>query len=138
MQTARRWAALAVCSLVVTSCSFVFADHHVAPADPSGCWCGEWCSHCNGHHGPIRARICQQDSCTYCAHFSGRFLGFVPFAYKVPLTVTGVSEGRTHLTGQSHLPIFGDFCCNVEVTACDFVASYNATKDQGQFTMQRQ
>ena len=33
--------------------------------------------------------------------------------------------------------MFGDFCCNAEVTACGFVASYTSPKDEGQFTMRR-
>ena len=107
-------------------------------ADPSGRWSGNWCSFTNGHHGKIRASVRQIDDCSYQVKFCGTFLGVVPFAYSVPMTVTGQgADGRTILTGQSHLPLFGEFCCRAEVTDCDFIASYTSPKDQGQFTMQR-
>lgn len=106
--------------------------------NPCGRWAGSWCSTTNAHHGRIHARVCQIDGSTYKMRFTGTFLGVVPFTYSVPMTVTGqTAAGRTSLSGQSHLPLFGSFCCNAEVGACDFVASYTSPKDQGTFTMQR-
>jgi hypothetical protein len=106
--------------------------------DPAGCWNGSWCSNTNGHNGRLHARVRQIDGRTYKARFHGTFAGVVPFTYSVPMTVTGqAADGRTYLSGQSRLPLFGQFCCQAEVTACDLTASYSSSKDAGQFVMQR-
>ena len=138
MHAKRGLVAIAVCS-VFTLSAHLNADGTVAPGDPCGCWCGEWCSYTNGHHGAIKARVCQVDACTYCVHYSGRFLGILPFAYSAPMTVTGTTpDGKTLLYSQSNSPILGQFTANAEVTACNFTACYSSCKDQGQFVMTRQ
>jgi hypothetical protein len=122
----------------ITFSSVLVGQSMLQADDPTGRWGGSWCSFTNGHHGKINARICQVDNGTYNVRFCGTFAGVVPFTYSVPMCVTGQSaDGRTYLSGQSHLPFFGDFCCQAEVTTCDFVASYTSSKDQGQFVMQR-
>src|SRR6516165_10792270 len=121
MKFIRQWAVALAIGAVLAEQSSLHAD------DPVGRWGGTWCSSTNGHHGRICARVCQVDNCTYHVRFSGTFAGVVPFTYSVPMSVTGQSaDGRTYLSGQSHLPLFGDFCCQAEVTACNFVASYSS------------
>ena len=132
MSGPRLWAVLFLSVSAIFNASPVKAD------DPCGRWAGTWCSNTNGHHGRIHARVCQIDNSTYRMRFTGTFMGVVPFTYSVRMSVTGQSaDGRTTLSGQSRLPLFGVFCCNAEVGACDFVASYTSSKDQGTFTMQR-
>jgi hypothetical protein len=46
------------------------------------------------------------------------------------------ADGSVYLSGQSHLPVFGDFTCNARIADCDFMASYCSDKDQGEFVMQ--
>src|SRR6476659_4569163 len=100
-------------------------------SDPSGTWVGEWVSSSSGHQGPIKAHIRQVDNCTYRACFCGRFLYVVPFAYSVPMQVTGqTTSGATILTAQSWLPGFGDFTCRATVSQCRFDACYVSPKDR--------
>ena len=57
----------------------------------------------------------------------------------LPLHVTGQSEeGYTLLSGQANLPLFGAFCCEAEVSECDFIATYSSSNDHGHFVMRRQ
>lgn len=105
---------------------------------PCGKWSGRWTSTSNGRGGRLSARISQEDASTYHVRFTGTFFKVIPFTYAVPMTVTGVdADGTIHLSGQAQLPMFGQFCCNANVTACDFVASYSSSKDQGQFNLSR-
>ena len=107
-------------------------------SDPSGIWTGEWVSSSSGHQGPIKAHIRQVDACTYRACFCGRFLHVVPFAYSVPMHVSGrTATGATLLTAQSWLPGFGNFTCRAAVSPCHFNACYTSPKDSGRFTMTR-
>ncbi len=129
------WSALCLLFAVPTLAA------EVAPppsTDPAGCWAGTWCSSTNGHHGPIQMRLCLLEGGCYRAHFRGRYMGIVPFQYCVQLSVTGQTpDGKTLLSGQSNLPLFGNFCCSAEASDCQFTASYTSSKDQGQFSMTR-
>ena len=65
------------------------------------------------------ARLKQVDACTYRARFTGTFLKVIPFTYSVPLQVAGQgADGSVWLTGQSRLPIFGEFTTQARVDAC--------------------
>ncbi len=124
--------------VVVTTFVSAQAAGSAAASDPSGAWTGEWVSSQTGHHGPIKAHLRQIDGCTYRACFCGRFLGVVPFAYSVPMQVTGrTATGSTILTAQSWLPGFGDFTCRATVSNCQLNACYSSPKDTGRFTMTR-
>jgi hypothetical protein len=131
MKTSHGIAALVLIGIVVVSSQPVMA------AGPCGKWSGRWCSTSNGRSGRLTARVEQVDVSTYQVRFTGTFMKVIPFTYSVPMTVTAVGDGRTHLSGQSRLPMFGNFCCNAEITACDFVASYSSEKDSGQFILSR-
>jgi hypothetical protein len=123
---------------VVVACLVIALPRAAGASDPSGAWRGEWVSSVNGHQGPIKAHIRQIDDCTYRACFCGRFLHVVPFAYSVPMQVTGrTTTGATVLTAQSWLPGFGDFTCRAVVSPCHFNACYWSPKDNGRFTMTR-
>jgi hypothetical protein len=131
MKTSHGIAALVFIGFVVVSSLPVMAG---GPCDK---WSGRWCSSTNGRSGRLTARVEQVDASTYQVRFTGTFMKVIPFTYSVPMTVTAVGDGRTHLSGQSRLPMFGNFCCNAEITACDFVASYSSEKDSGQFILSR-
>ena len=103
-----------------------------------GRFAGSWCSEGTGHQGRMCARLKQVDACTYRARFTGTFLKVIPFTYSVPLQVAGQgADGSVWLTGQSRLPIFGDFTTQARVDACGVQATYHSPKDHGTFTMQR-
>lgn len=125
-------------ALLVLLGSIFCSSQSAKASNPEGRWGGTWSSQSSGHQGKLCARISQIDACTYKAKFSGTFFGIVPFVYSVPLTVTGQGEdGRTFLSGRARLPFFGTFCCNAEITQCDFIARYTSPKDNGQFVMRR-
>lgn len=137
MYSSRRVVSLGLAALLALAPS-LFVPASGFAADPCGKFSGTWCSQTNGHHGKLCVRMKQIDGCTYKAHFAGSFLGAVPFCYSVPLCVTGQDAyGNVYLSGQSHLPIFGDFTCNAVVTDCSFTANYCSEKDQGEFVMER-
>jgi hypothetical protein len=131
MKASQRIAVLVVFGLIVAAAQTLQAE------EPCGRWSGRWCSTTNGRGGRLSARVEKIDACTYQVRFSGTFFKVVPFTYSVPMKVTGQADGRTQLSGQARLPMFGQFCCNAEVTACDFVASYSSSKDSGQFILSR-
>ncbi|QDT52461.1 hypothetical protein Pan44_04730 [Caulifigura coniformis] len=124
--------------LAITGCVFLASPSLAHAVGPDGTWSGEWISSSSGHQGPIKAHIRQVDACTYRACFCGRFLHVVPFAYSVPMKVTGrTASGATVLTAQSWLPGFGDFTCRAHVSQCQFNACYVSPKDRGRFVMTR-
>ncbi len=125
-------------AVVVLVGSVAVASQPVKADGPCGKYSGRWCSTTNGRGGRLTARVEQSDASTYHVRFTGTFFKVIPFTYSVPMTVTAVdAEGRTHLSGQSKLPMFGNFCCNAQVTGCDFVASYSSERDSGQFILSR-
>ncbi|MGE3317030.1 MAG: hypothetical protein AB7O26_18090 [Planctomycetaceae bacterium] len=123
---------------VVLIGSMLLSARPVEASSPCGKYRGRWCSTTNGRGGRLTARVEQTDASTYQVRFTGTFFKVIPFTYSVPMTVTAVdAEGRTHLSGQSKLPMFGNFCCNAQVTGCDFVASYSSERDSGQFILSK-
>lgn len=101
-------------------------------------YAGTWESKTTGHHGRIRARVQQEDCCTYRVTFCGTFAGIIPFAYSVPMKVTGRSDdGTIYLHGHSRLPLFGDFTAHACMNGCHFNATYHSADDYGCFTMER-
>ena len=104
----------------------------------AGRFSGSWCSHTSGHQGRMCARLKQVDDCTYRARFTGTFLGIVPFAYSVPMSVTGQSpDGTMWLSSRSRLPLFGDFSTQARVDSAGMTATYWSRRDQGTFEMSR-
>lgn len=100
-------------------------------------YAGTWCSETNGHNGKLHARVRQTDECTYKVRYCGTFLKVVPFMYSAPMTVTGQGpNGEVYLTNTSRLPLFGEFTSNAVMTENEFVATYSAASDKGQFVMQ--
>ena len=109
-----------------------------APTDLSGRWTGTWLSHSNGHDGPITGDFSKIDDDHYCVHFSGRFMGLLPFDYDVVLTVTERKEDQLTMSGSSNLGfLFGTFWYTATVTDTSFVASYCSKRDHGVFSMTR-
>jgi hypothetical protein len=123
------WACLAV-GLCTPA---VLANEGVA-----GRFSGSWCSQSSGHQGRMCANLRQTDACTYRARFTGTFLGIVPFAYSVPMTVTGQSpDGAVWLSSRSRLPLFGEFTTQARVDSAGMSATYWSRRDQGTFEMPR-
>ncbi len=109
-----------------------------APTDLSGHWSGTWLSHSNGHDGPLTGDFRKIDDDHYCVHFSGRFMGLLPFDYDVVLTVTERKGDQMTMSGSSNLGfLFGTFWYTATVTDTSFVASYCSKRDQGVFNMTR-
>lgn len=109
-----------------------------APTDLSGHWSGTWCSHSNGHDGPICGDFRKIDENNYCVHFSGKFWGLFPFEYDVMLTVVERKEDSVTMSGSKNLGLlFGTFSYNATVTETTFNASYCSRKDHGVFHMTR-
>jgi hypothetical protein len=104
-----------------------------------GRWtCGSWHSHCNSHHGKLRATISRTCNGNYECTFSGTFFGFVPFRYTATLIVTGCGDGVVYFRSSRNLPLFGGtFSMCGSATACKFTANYTSPKDRGVFTMSR-
>ena len=109
----------------------------VAVPDLSGCWSGTWCSHKNGHHGPMKATFTHLGNNCYEVCFKGRFMAVLPFSYKTNLQVTHGSDGTAYLTGHEHLPLFGDFTMSAAATDCQFVSNFCAKRDHGVFNLTR-
>lgn len=104
----------------------------------SGPWHGYWISCVNRHTGPMNANFCLRCDGHYDVTFNGRFWKLIPFHYKTTLTVTGYENGKVYLSGSHFLgPVLGSFSYNAWSDGCQFVSSYCARKDNGQFVMSR-
>lgn len=144
----RRSALAALAAAVMPLGSFeagrlLAADSAEQPAvvncpDLSGCWnCGYWKSHCNTHHGNLRAVFCKC-GCNYEVTWSGTFFKVIPFRYTQTLYVTGCKDGTVFFRASRNLPMFGGtFCMNGSATACKFTAHYTSPKDRGVFVLSR-
>lgn len=126
--------------LVLGAClALLFCARPVQAHDGvAGGFSGSWCSQTSGHQGRMCARLRQVDDCTYRARFTGTFLKIIPFAYSVPMTVTGQSpDGAVFLGSRSRLPLFGEFSTQARVDSAGMSATYWSRRDQGSFEMSR-
>lgn len=103
----------------------------------SGNWTGSWFSEGSGHKGPMKAIFKSSGNDTYEVAFSGRFLKFIPFRYKVHLTVTGKEGKKLILNGNQKLLGFGIFEYNAIADDTSFIANYSSKKDNGRFELYR-
>ena len=105
--------------------------------DLSGTWAGRWESFNTGHNGPLRCTLVKLDETSYQANFNGRFFKIIPFRYSVTLYVEQDGDVVT-LSGQNYLGRrFGTFYYTAEADETSFTASYNSSKDCGQFVLSR-
>jgi len=107
--------------------------------DITGRWdCGYWKSHCNSHHGKLRADISRCADGNYRCTFSGTFFQVIPFRYTATLIVTGHGDGSVHFRASRNMPMFGGmFTMCGHATACRFTANYSSKKDRGVFVLSR-
>jgi hypothetical protein len=106
-------------------------------SDLDGKWKGTWQDTQSGHHGPLKATFAKCDDSHYHVVFTGRFFMVFPFRYSVTLDVTGTVDGKTMLSGESKLPLFGVFTYQAEATVCEFVAHFSSRRYQGRFDLKR-
>jgi len=105
--------------------------------DLSGSWTGRWNSFNTGHNGPLRCTFTKLDETSYLANFSGRFFKIIPFRYSVTLYVEQDADVVT-LSGQNYLGRrYGTFYYTAEADETSFTASYDSSKDCGQFVLTR-
>jgi len=106
-------------------------------ADLTGTWKGEWRSHTNGHHGPIKASFKRINGSQYRVRFCGRFLTVIPFFYTETFDVLSDDGQTVQLQAQSQLCVFGSFHCRAAANCCHFNANYASEQDRGYFRMSR-
>lgn len=104
---------------------------------PQSVYRGKWVSNSTGHQGPMRVRIRPRGDGTYNARFTGRFAKVIPFSIRTIMTPVSTSCNQTTLVADRRIPIFGSYRMRATVTPNSMDAYYDASVDQGYFTMRR-
>ncbi|MBY0232392.1 MAG: hypothetical protein K2W96_24200 [Gemmataceae bacterium] len=111
----------------------------LAPAaDLSGSWPeGYWHTPSNDHRGPLRAEFTRISATQYRVVFKGRFAAIIPFRYASTLDIVDEQPGRTLLSSEQRLPLFGLFRLGAEGTESDFRATFSSRRYNGEFVLRR-
>ena len=104
---------------------------------PQGVYRGKWVSSSTGHQGPMRVRIRPRGDGTYNARFTGRFAKVIPFSIRTTMRPVNAGCNQTTLVAERRIPVFGSYRMRASVTPSSLNANYDASVDQGYFTMQR-